>query len=420
MDNCTPNGPRFVLYGILGTYNYGTESIVRGTAIALRKVWPECDIVYTSPRPVDDGARLLDSGVRIVPRVIAGRGSLRWAINSALRRAGLGRVYLSEGIPWLRGSDCVLSVGGDLYTLPPMSDGSLPGAFYGTQLMDVGDTILSRGVPLVVWGASIGPFESWPSAKRRFTAHLSQVSLITAREPATAEYLVSLGVRDNVRTVADPAFLTPTLRYPLVRLRPDLPLLGVNLSSLSARYALPGSSLDSTTQMHARALVQIARRLNIELILLPHVVGSSAADDDKSYLERVYDIIQPQVPDRVTIVTNDPGARRTKGILARCDAVIAARMHCGIHAASVGTPALFLAYSAKARGMARYIYGNEDLCVALADLGTDAVREKIASLLRAKESLRAYLLTARPRFADDAYQSARFLHELLDREGSVV
>lgn len=66
-----------------------------------------------------------------------------------------------------------------------------------------------KGVPTVIWGASIGPFSKRPKWENRFTDLLRRVDLITVREQITQDYLEGLGVRDNIRRAADPAFLLP-------------------------------------------------------------------------------------------------------------------------------------------------------------------------------------------------------------------
>ena len=407
--------PRFTLYGILGAYNYGTESIVRGTAVALREVWPECEVVYASPRPEDDQYRLQNSGVQIIPRRVAKHGSLRQLSNAALRRLSLGRLCLSENTDWISGSECLLLIGGDLYTLPPDTSFQPSQRFY-SPLLDLGNWIMSRKQALVVWGASVGPFEAWPSAKQSYMRHLRGVALITAREPLTVEYLSENGIQSNVRFVADPAFLTPVGNYTLVRQKPHLPLVGVNLSPLSIRYALQSKADDAVLQTHANALVDLALEQDVELVLLPHVVSDDPADDDRRYLQRIFDIVHARIPDRVGIVRDDPGAVKMKGILKRCDAVIAARMHCGIHAASVATPALFLAYSAKARGMARYIYGSEDMCMPLEHFGAPSSGFRISAFLAGREALQDLLLQRHGRFAQDARQAAVHLRTVLHRK----
>lgn len=413
--------PRIALYGILGAYNYGTESIIRGTVVALRSLWPNCEITYVSPRPIDDSLRLEGSDLRIAARVFSRRGTPKWMASALLRRINLGWLLPPENLTWAAVSDCVLSIGGDLYTLPPKSMYSSKQRFYSPHLLDVGDQLMRRHKPFIIWGASIGPFEGWPAARKQFVYHLSRASLITARESLTIDYLASLGISNNVRSVADPAFLTPSLGYDLPRKAPHLPLLGINLSPHSANYALADKPLDTTIQVQAETLLRIAEYHNVELVLLPHVISEDPMDDDRRYQQRIYEILSALAPNRVSIISDDPGAQKMKGILQQCDAVIAARMHCGVHAASVGTPVLFLAYSAKARGMARYIYdGDETLCIDMESFGKAASWEKTEFLLRNRNELHEQLLKNQSRFVKDAIRSAEYTHELVQRRFSLA
>lgn len=413
MTNKDRSSPHFALYGIIGAYNYGTESIVRGTEIALRTVWPDCRISYISPQPEDDRRRLFGSGVQIVPRPLTRRYSPRWIGNVLFRLLGKGDRFVSENLDWLVSVDAVLSVGGDLYTLPPQNTFVPEHRFYATQLLDTGQSILNRGIALAIWGASIGPFESWPDARRCYSNHLSKVPLITVREPWTVDYLRHLGIHKTVRAVGDPAFLTPVLDYRIVRRKPDLPLVGVNLSPLSVRFLPQRLPDDSTLQLQADTLVRLATEHEVELLLLPHVISSEPTDDDRQYLSRLFEILQQHIPDQVGIINDDPGAQKMKGILKQCSAVITARMHCGVHAASVGTPALFLAYSAKAHGMSKYIYGDEAYCLSLEDFVTSAGQNRISNFLLSSKPLRTALEQNQPRFIRDANQGAIYLQELM-------
>ena len=421
MSHIIDEVPRFALYGILGTYNYGTESIVRGTVIALRSIWPNCVISYVSPVPDEDRMRLKGCDLDIVPRRFASRGTYKWFTSAVLRRFGLGWVYPPESLEWISHSDCILSIGGDLYTLPPASTFSSNQRFFSPHLLDVGGKILHSKKMLVIWGASIGPFEAWPSATMQFRDHLSKVPLITVREPLTVEYLASLDIRDNVRIVADPAFLTPALSFHFQRKSPRLPLLGVNLSPHSVNYAAGNSALDLAIQSQAEMLVRLALHHNVELVLLPHVISDDVMDDDRQYLQRIFECIFPMIPDRVSIILDDPGAQKMKGLLQQCDAVIAARMHCGVHAVSVGTPVLFLAYSAKARGMSRYVYdGDDSLCVTIDHLQESSTWDSIEMLLRSREILRDRLIKKQARFAQDATRAATYIRELMTGEKASI
>jgi len=98
----------------------------------------------------------------------------------------------------MRHADCAMLLGGDNYTMD-----------YGRPdyMLEMTNVLLSTGKPVVLWGASVGPFTSDPEFELAMRDQLPKLSLILARETETLAYLKSIGVEDNVRLVADPAFL---------------------------------------------------------------------------------------------------------------------------------------------------------------------------------------------------------------------
>jgi len=116
---------------------------------------------------------------------------------------------------------------------------------------------------------------------------------------------------------------------------------------------------------------------------------------------------------RVALLPPTLGAMRTKGVLSQCDALIAARMHCGIAGVSCGVPTLFLAYSHKAVGMAEYVYGHREWVLPLAQFANDQAIEKVDNLLRSRSELKQQLLSDLPRFQRDAMRGGQALRELI-------
>ena len=53
-------------------------------------------------------------------------------------------------------------------------------------------------------------------------------------------------------------------------------------------------------------------------------------------------------------------------------------MHCAVNAITVSVPTLFLSYSEKAKGMAKFVYGSKDMIIALVDFeNTRLVTERL-------------------------------------------
>jgi polysaccharide pyruvyl transferase WcaK-like protein len=275
---------------------------------------------------------------------------------------------------------------------------------------------MAAGTNLVLWGASLGPFEDWPAAAEVFMRMLRKVSLVLARERLTLHYLRELGLSDRAATMADPAFLLPADRA-----KDDLPFrensratLAINLSPLSARHTVGEEHIAHLKRRQADMLRRILEEFDVNLVLVPHVVCPwNAGDDDYAYLADIRNVLGNTSPQRVALLQPDLGARRTKGVLSQCDALIAARMHCGIAGVSSGVPTLFLAYSPKAVGMAEYVYGHRQWVIPLEDFASPLIMEKISNLLENRVIIREQLRNTLPRLRRHAIRAGHALKQVL-------
>lgn len=398
--------PKILLIGIGGVYNYGCEAIVRGTEHMLRGQWPDARIVYASCRPEDDRARLSGCNVEIIRRKRRSRYSPRNALRKLLSIAGILWYPISDPPVTANGYDVVLSIGGDIYTLG--SNGSGPRGF-----MRFGDACERRGVPYILWGASVGPFSHNPEAERVFTTHLKNLSLITARETATVDYLQMLGLISNVIPCADPAYVVaPEIVADYTSRRKDL-TVGINLSPLSVRHA--GFSLGESVLSQTRTIERLIHALNAHIVLIPHVVCEfSEMDDDRRYLRRVKQAVRSEYKEAVTLLEADIGFIGTKKELTKCDLLIAARMHCAINALAAHVPTIFLSYSRKAVGMCQYVYGNRDWVVPLNEFLPDSILGKVSRLISQVEETRGYLAKRIPEIQDAASRPAKALKDMLE------
>ena len=114
-----------------------------------------------------------------------------------------------------------------------------------------------------------------------------------------------------------------------------------------------------------QAIISLIDAMNVEVILLPHVISPYYIDNDLSYMRDIYDELPFEYQSKVSLIDTDPSFIGLKKEIMKCDYVIAARMHCAVNAISTGIPAVFLAYSEKAKGMAEYIYGSQVPVMAL-------------------------------------------------------
>jgi len=370
--------PKILLIGIGGVYNYGCEAIVRGTEAILRSEWPDVKIVYASCRPEDDRTRLKGCNVEIVRRKRIGRYSPRNVVRKLLSMAGISWYPTTDPPVIANGYDAVLSIGGDIYTIRANGAGN-------RGFLRFGDACEKRGIPYVLWGASVGPFSANPETERVFTKHLKNISLITARETATVNYLQNIGVSHNVIPCADPAYVVaPEIKADSACKHNGF-TIGINLSPLSVRHSK--YSLEEAIHVQSRTIQELIKALDARIVLIPHVVCDfMEGDDDLRYLHRIKQAI----------------------------ASIAARMHCAINALAAHVPTILVAYSRKAVGMCEYVYGNGNWAIPLNEFGSNHTLEKIRLMIKQKESIRTYLGNRIPEIQEDAYRPMQRLKEILE------
>lgn len=365
-----------LLIGIGGVYNYGCEAIIRGTVAILRQVSKDVNISYASYNYEYDKAKLKDLDINIIKRYNRSR---RWTFRNILQKISsmMGySVYQYDTTKLVKGFDTLLSIGGDIYTLGPNNRASL-------SLPKYIDRCLAEqpNLKYILWGASVGPFTKNPEALRYFKTHLAKAHLIVAREQSTIDYLKTIGITDNVCFAPDPAYFVPF--KPIKKLSNDKITIGINLSPLSSLYAF--NTLEDAISTHAAVIEQIASWNNTHVVLIPHVLSPSDMDNDLYYLTKIYDALSEEAKYKVSVITEDNGFVGRKEVLSSLDYMIAARMHCGINAVTCGVPTLFLSYSAKAKGMVQYIYGNSSSVLPLEEFNcSNNLKEIIASLAKPK------------------------------------
>lgn len=387
---------KILLIGILGTYNYGCEAIVRGTANQIRLQYPDAEITYASLRLDDDTRRLSGSGVKIIKLE---KKQNRYAFDN-IKRKLLGKVGITAEYTVfahitriIKSYDAVISIGGDIYTL-------MPNGAYSTDISCIGNLCYKYSIPYVIWGCSIGPFNKNPKAKNYYTNHLRKVTKIVAREKATIDYLASIGVVDNVIFAPDPAFYVQPMQKRRIVTIDNVKKIGINLSPHSALYQY--LNIEQAIEIQAKEISELIKRFNCQIVLLPHVISPESDDNDYIYLEQIKSKIADNL--QVSIVENDPGFIGIKDIIKECDVVISARMHCNINAVTCGVPTLFLAYSQKATGMINFVYNDKSLLMDIRDFNAETLIEKIGELLINTYDVRNYI---------DNYDIKKIIQEIL-------
>ncbi|MDQ1253481.1 MAG: colanic acid/amylovoran biosynthesis protein, partial [Euryarchaeota archaeon] len=270
--------PTFILAGNGSYDNRGCEAIVRGTVKILRHCYKDPSFLCVSFFQNKDQFKK-QSEEEYDPAIIHKKANKRqskfdpkWLLRLPLREI-YPELYKNwiykEMIPYIENSTSVLSVGGDNYSL----DYGIPRSF--TYLDDI---VLERKKPLIIWGASVGPFDKIPEYERYMKQHLQHVTGIFARESATVEYLEKIGITDRVYKVADPAFLMDaTEPQSNKEIEIEEGSIGINLSPLMARYVSNGN-IESWISTASAIVKEIAKKSDNKIYLIPHVTAPNSND----------------------------------------------------------------------------------------------------------------------------------------------
>jgi colanic acid/amylovoran biosynthesis protein len=401
----------FYLSGQRTFGNRGCEAIVRSTVALLRAQFGDVRVLVPSVDIERDRAQWPDAaeqGVRFV-RAYLPRAAGYWVNLQRLPLPFLKRANWPFPMPaWLRqqlaGVDAVLAVGGDNYSL----DYRIP-----SPIMSLDRWAMDMGKPVILWGASVGPFDREPGFVPAVTRHLSRMNFIAVRETASYSYLTEKLGLGNVVKMADPAFMLGRETVDYARFWPQCPngVLGVNISALIERYKRPDQDLRAEVAEFIRRAV---RQYGLGVLLVPHVhaLHGEHAAGDGTYMRDLMDRLA-DLGDSVAMMPHELNAAQIKYVISQLRFFIGARTHSTIAALSSGVPTVSIAYSVKARGINRDLFGNEDAVLPTTELSADTLQRSLGWLLREERSLQHTLAHRIPQLQDQAKTAARRLSGVL-------
>lgn len=395
----------FVLAGNSPYDNRGCEAIVRGTIQTLRQHFTEPRFLAASLFQNDEEFRSQalnesDPGISHQKMFCSKkRFTAGWLFNGALRRTVpriWARTICRRMLPCLREAKAVLVLGGDTYSL----DYGRPDLLTGLD-----DLVLKEKKPLVIWGASIGPFSGMPKYEKYMIGHLKRVTGIFVRENETQEYLSGKGIRDNVRRVADPAFLLEPAE-PAMEQKIAGESVGINLSPLMAQYAT-GGDYKKWVVLASQIVRDVSAATRRKIYLIPHV--TTPHTNDHAFLTQVVALLGAA---EVALVPDRYNAAETKWIISQMAVFAGARTHATIAAISSGVPTLSFAYSVKAVGINKDIFGHEQYCLGPQALTPRRIAEKMVEMIADSAPIRSQLQQNLPRMKALALKAGDYLREL--------
>lgn len=402
----TRTGTPFLFVGNGPYRNRGCEAIVRGTMEILSGLWGT-EISAQAGVMASPGTIANQQAGEIDPRVtnfpvshVGARLTTKWFMAQANKRLGTRFQHHTLDLQGrYTGARAALQLGGDNYSLD-----------YGRpwDYIAVDRYLQKRGVPVFIWGASVGPFDKDAEFAPIIHAHLKTLDGIFVRETETQAYLARHDITQNVHLVADPAFvMQKTPPAPEVQALVSDQTVGINISPLVARFA-GASGVDAWREKAAEMVIACGQRTKRPLLLIPHVASPKPDEDDYTFLESVRQKVGDGAGVRVDIVPA-LGAAELKWIIGRCAAFAGARTHSTIAALSSKVPTLSLSYSVKAIGINQDIFGHQEFCQSVKTIEPPQFAQIMGRMVEDGDGIRAHLDARIPEIQERARSAGRIL-----------
>lgn len=399
--------------------NRGCEALIRSTVALIQQQIGPFEALVPSGDVARDAAQWPEhaaDGVRFVPSP-AFPESVRWWYRAARVLPPLKARWLPDATPAsdaarpLAECDAIVLTGGDVISL----DYGLPSLVWNTRLVE---PWLDRGKPAILWAASVGPFDREPALLPYMKRFLGKVGNVTVRESISAGYLQKLDTGATVTTAADPAFTLAPASVDVTPFWPRQPgqgVLGFNISPLIQKFRPASESPEVLRGEVAAFLRQAIETLGLSVLLIPHVdpLDGSPANSDSHAMRPLLDALQDH-RDRIGLVPPTLNAAQLKHVLGQVRYFIGARTHATIGALSSGVPTLSIAYSMKARGLNRDLFGDERHVIPTPDVSASVLRQRLEALQADEAAVREHLARVIPQWRERAAIPAQLLARQLD------
>lgn len=402
--------PKFYLSGQNNFGNRGCEALVRSTLQLLQSEFDDVEILVPSFRPDLDAKQWPEaekSGCKFV-RAMPFPTVLKWWGRTRKLLPFLKNIYLPNyRLPKdieadIASCDALLVIGGDNVTL----DYGIESLIWHVRFAQHAQRL---GKKVMVWGASIGPFAKEPAIEKFAADFLKSADCVTVRETISQQYLTAIGVERNVALVADGAFVMTPQPVDTAGFWPASStsgVLGFNISPLIQKFRPAGEPHEVLQREVASFLKETLEQNDISILLLPHVdpLDGDPANSDSHYMNEILRLTG-DYNGRIRIVPSTFNAAQLKYILSQCTYFIGARTHATIGALSCLVPTVSIAYSIKAKGVNRDLFGHEDYVLDTPLVNKDSLNQYFKTLVHNKTAASGLLAARIPEWRKRAHLS---------------
>lgn len=396
--------------------NRGCEALVRSSVYLIKKEFPKANILCPLDNIIHDKKQWPEAEQFNVEFITSPKFSIlfKWwsRINRIIpiEKLGIPKFYMDEKtVSYLKESNVLIMTGGDNLTL----DYGVMALF---QWCSIAEQSIELGKPAILWAASVGPFNKNPDIEKSMVKHLNKYSAITVRESVSYNYLKSIGVV-NVDLVADPAFCLFKEKYSLKEEFNDKnnEKLGFNVSPLIRKFRKDKNHASELEDEIIKFINEIIKNTKLNILLISHVDYNDIKqhNSDWQYLKNIYNNIHNK-QGRVTLVPPSINASQVKYIIGECNYFIGARTHSTIAALSQSIPTISIAYSIKAIGINKDLFGHEKYVLNTIDVNAESLYLSLEKIIEDEIIIKSTLNKKLPQWKSLASNSVMTLKKCLD------
>lgn len=401
---------KFYYLGQVSMANRGCEALIRSNTKIIREKYPEAQFLCPSHDAALDRKQWPNAeehGISFVPvpdfpTPLKVYGRLFKAVPAIRNLGALPIQFDSKSRALLADVDAVLMTGGDIISF----DYGLNALYFWAGLVDAAHRM---GKPTHLLAASVGPFKD-PLTERQMIDHLKRYTTISVRETASFDYLKSLGIT-NVYLVADPAFVLDAEEFDTSGfMAQGNEWLGFNVSPLVRKFRVDDASREAFDNDIKAFIRRVVTETSLSVIMIPHVDPLTGTWDnsDRAYMSRLIQGMEDLGP-RISMTPDLLNASQIKHVLSKCRYFMGARTHATIGALSKGVPTLSIAYSVKALGINRDLFGSTDYVLPTPDVSATTLWDSLQMLQREEDVIKAKLAEKIPVWKLRARESANQL-----------
>lgn len=390
--------------------NFGGPSLAISTIKALKHVLPDSEFTLFIPNSANQSSITLfeDYDVKLIESH-DNKFDILFAILKQLTGLTIGNMDSRQNIINIKKMDIIVDIWGIMYT-DSLNSNSFKRRFR-EGLRFVVYRILGKKV--IKYSSDFGPISSfWNRFFARY--YLKRyIHFILVRNKYSYKELRSVQINTPIEIVPDTAFILEKVNYTfpqeLLVKTIDRSLIGI---SVSFQVNKRSTEHESYIETIVKLVKHIVNSKEMSVVLIPNELSSSAWDD--MYIaNKIFKLVDNDYC--FVLDTKNLGAGEIKGIISKCDALIASRYHSVVASLSLSIPTLVIGWHYKYLGVLE-LFNLEEWLIDINDLSYHELVDRFNAFWAKRGEIKQRITQTLPEVINEVYSGAKKVREFILNE----